>query len=141
MRVVVDAVVFVRALINHDGSCGRLLARAGEYDIVLSLEVTHEILGVLQRPELRERLYSAAGLPQLQAVLAILGEAEAVVPGAVVSVCRDSKDDKFFACAIAGGADYIVSEDEDILAVREYNDVRTIRAAEFLRLLDAPPNV
>ncbi len=43
----------------------------------------------------------------------------------------------FFACAAAGGADYIVSEDEDVLAIAEYEGVRTIRAAAFLELLGA----
>ena len=54
-----------------------------------------------------------------------------------VQVCRDPTDDKFFACAAAGHADYIVSEDEDILAIPEYQGARTIRTADFLRLLDA----
>jgi predicted nucleic acid-binding protein len=42
-----------------------------------------------------------------------------------------------FACAAASGADYIVSEDEDVLAISEYGGARTIRATAFLELLDA----
>jgi hypothetical protein len=34
------------------------------------------------------------------------------------------------------GADYIVSEDEDILAIAEYEGVHTVRTAAFLKLLD-----
>jgi predicted nucleic acid-binding protein len=60
-----------------------------------------------------------------------------VVPTATPRVCRDRDDDKFFACAIAGNADYIVSEDDDILAIAEYDGMRTIRARGFIRLLDA----
>jgi hypothetical protein len=41
-----------------------------------------------------------------------------------------------FACALAGRADYIVSEDRDILAAGEYEGIRTVRAVQFLKLLD-----
>ena len=70
-------------------------------------------------------------------MLAIVARAEVVTPSSTPRVCRDEDDDKFFACAAAGYADYIVSEDEDILAIREYEGVRTVRTAAFLRLLDA----
>ena len=136
MRVVIDAVVFVRALINRDSIWGRLLARSDKYTILLSLEIAHEILAVIQRPELRKRLYRLSSLPELQSVLAVLTFAEGVEPKRKESVCRDPKDDKYFWCALEGRADYIVSEDEDILAVGEYHGARTIRAADFLRILD-----
>ena len=136
MRVVIDAVVFVRALINRDSIWGRLLARSDEYTILLSLEIAHEILAVIQRPELRKRLYRLSSLPELQSVLAVLTFAEGVEPKLKESVCRDPKDDKYFWCALEGRADYIVSEDEDVLAVGEYHSARTIRAADFLRILD-----
>jgi putative PIN family toxin of toxin-antitoxin system len=136
VTVVLDAVVFVRALMNRHNIWGRLLARADEYAVLLSLEIVDELLGVIQRPELRQRLYRLSGLPELQSVLSVLALAEGVEPGQRDQVCRDPKDDKYFWCALAGHADYIVSEDEDILAVGEYHGIRTVRAAEFLRILD-----
>lgn len=54
-------------------------------------------------------------------------------------VCRDESDDKLFAAALGGGADVIVSEDDDVLAVGEYEGIRVLRPAEFLALLDAGP--
>ena len=54
-----------------------------------------------------------------------------------VHVCRDADDDKLFACAVAGDAAYIVSEDDDVLAIAEYEGVCTIRTAAFLRVLDS----
>jgi hypothetical protein len=38
-----------------------------------------------------------------------------------------------------GLADYIISEDRDVLAVGEYAGIRTVTAAEFIMLLDAQP--
>jgi putative PIN family toxin of toxin-antitoxin system len=137
LRVVLDAVIFVRALINAASTSGQLLQRSDEFTILLSLDVTREILGVLLRTELQHRLYRLSGLPQLQLILGAISSAETVEPINRPAICRDPHDDKYFWCAADGRADYIVSEDQDILAIREYKGVRTVQAAEFLRLLDA----
>jgi predicted nucleic acid-binding protein len=72
----------------------------------------------------------------MQRVLQIVQLAEVIEPTATPPGCRDPNDDKFFACVVAGNADYIVSEDEDILAIAEYEGVHTVRTAAFLKLLD-----
>jgi predicted nucleic acid-binding protein len=50
-------------------------------------------------------------------------------------VCRDSTDDKFFECAKAGKAGYIISEDRDILDIGEYDGIQTVSAARSMELL------
>lgn len=140
MRVVLDTVVFVRALINPNGPWGRLLFDLSDrYVIVLSPDIIREIIGVLYRPSLRQRFPQMAELPRLSRVLEILQKAEVVEPETQVRVCRDTADDKFFACALAGSADYIVTADKDILAVGEYQGTTTIGAEAFLRLLADGP--
>ena len=52
-----------------------------------------------------------------------------------LSICRDPNDDKFFECAVAGRAQYIVSEDKDILDVGEIEGIKTVTADEFIALL------
>jgi putative PIN family toxin of toxin-antitoxin system len=137
MRAVLDTVVFVRALINPHGRWGRLLFQLNErYVIVLSPEIVREVLDVLHRSGLRERF------PQLNDIavhraLAIIETAEVVEPEIEVKICRDPNDDKFFACALAGRAAYIVSEDKDILAVGEYKGVTTVSAGQFIDILEA----
>lgn len=135
MRAVLDTVVFVRALINPRGKWGRLLFELSErYIIVLSPEIIQEILAVLYRSQLRLRFPAVAEAVQLGRVLDILQEAEVVEPGETLSICRDPNDDKFFECAVAGGADYIVSEDRDILDIGGYRGVKTVSAEQFIRL-------
>lgn len=51
-------------------------------------------------------------------------------------MCRDPDDDKLFACAKAARADYIVSDDKDVLAVASYEGALAITALEFERVLD-----
>ena len=136
MRVVVDTVVFVRALINPKGRWERLLFDLSDrFVIVLSPDIIKEILSVLYRPALRRRFPQMAEPPHLERVLALLQAADVVEPEEEVTVCRYAADDKFFACALAGNAQYIVTEDKDILAVGEYRGVRPVTATEFMRLL------
>lgn len=136
MRAVLDTVVFVRALINPKGRWGRLLfEHSDKYVIVLSPEIVKEILDVINRPELHRRFPEMADLPRMDLVLSRLEEAEVVEPQERLEVCRDPNDNKFFECAIAARADYIVSEDKDLLVVAEYKGIRTVSAAEFLTIV------
>jgi len=137
MRAVLDTVIFVRALINPHGKWGRLLFELSDrYVIVLSPEIIREILSVVYRPSLRERLPEIAEPAPLAQVLAVLECAEVVEPTRELSVCRDPSDDKFFECALEAGARYIVSEDRDILDVGVYESVTPVTAEEFLQLLE-----
>jgi uncharacterized protein len=139
MRVVLDTVIFVRALINPRGPSGRLLhEHADKYVIVLSPEIVKEILNVLSRPELRRRFPALADAPSMERVLEKLEQAEVVEPSKRFEVCRDPNDDKFIDCAVEGDAAYVVSEDKDILAIGEHEGIRMISADEFLGLLSKP---
>lgn len=137
MRAVIDTVVFIRALINPRGRWGRLLFDLSDrYVIVLSPEIIVEILDVLHRSSLRQRFPQIDGVA-VERALAIIENAEVVEPRKRLKVCRDPGDDKFFECALAGRADYIVSEDADILAVGEFEGIKAVSASEFLSILRA----
>jgi putative PIN family toxin of toxin-antitoxin system len=50
-------------------------------------------------------------------------------------VCRDPDDDYLLGCAVAGAADYLVTGDEDLLAVGRYQGLAIVTAREFLAIL------
>lgn len=135
-KVVLDTVVFVRSLINRSGVWGRLVFSHGEqYRLIISEPIAVEILEVLRRPELA-RKYRGVASANLEAILDILATAEVVMLGDIPAVSRDPKDDKFLATAAEAGADYLVSEDQDLLVLREYEGVRIVDAVTFLALLE-----
>ncbi len=49
---------------------------------------------------------------------------------------RDREDDMFLACALASKAEYIVSNDRDLLALGKPFGVRIVTPGEFLRTLE-----
>ena len=54
--------------------------------------------------------------------------------GPSITVVGDPPDDLVLACAIAIGADYIVSNDMSFLRVKEYQGIRILSPNEFLDL-------
>ena len=50
-------------------------------------------------------------------------------------VCRDPDDDYLLGCAAAGGVNYLVTGDEDLLAIGRYRDVAIVNARTFLTVL------
>ena len=122
---------------NPTGTWGDVLKRFAEYTPIVSPPIAEELLRIVRQPSLTKRFGVLGQAQAIERSLQIIALAEVAEPQATPRVCRDPKDDMFFACAAAGGADYIVSEDEDVLAIAEYEGARTIRAAAFLHLLDA----
>ena len=49
-------------------------------------------------------------------------------------MCRDPDDDKFLELAVSGNADYLVSGDDDLLALHPFREIPILRPAEFLAL-------
>src|SRR5665647_392764 len=120
LRIVFDTVVFVRGLINPHSRWGHVVfTHYPQYRLFLSQPVIMEILDVLRRPELTGKFRSLKGMDMAR-VIDILGQAEIVEVPAIPAVSRDFKDDKFLATARAAGAEYLITEDEDLLVLGEY---------------------
>ena len=135
LRVVIDTVVFVRALLNPHSKSGRLLFEmADRYTIIVSKPTAQEALEVIKRPELT-RKYKALGHIATKNVIDLVSQAEAVEIDTPPPVVRDPKDDIFVATAIAGQADYIVSEDKDLLSLGKSVGVEVIDTRTFLALI------
>ena len=61
-----------------------------------------------------------------------------VLPAVVaVQVCRDPSDDMFLAVAAAGDADYLLTGDQDLLALQRFQRTVIVTPANFLAQADA----
>lgn len=135
IRVVFDTVVFVRALINPHSACGRLLfAYCSQFQLIVSPPLIREVIKVLHRPELT-RKFRSLGRLDLARVLQILAAAESVDPGSFEPVSRDPNDDAILATARVASADYLVSDNKDLLVLHPYEGVQIVGCQELLRVL------
>jgi len=134
--VVFDTVVFLRSLINPSGLWGRLVFARSDYRLIISEPVLREITEVLARPQLRRKYRSLPTRDPL-ALLSLLAHTHVVDVVDVPAISRDPKDDKFLATARAARADYLVTEDQDLLVLHEYEGTQIVTAAQFMAILDA----
>ena len=58
-----------------------------------------------------------------------------VRPKEKVEICRDSKDNMLLEAAVAGGADYLVTGDDDLLVLKTFEGTKIVTPAKFLTLL------
>lgn len=133
--VVFDTVIYVRSFINPFGLWGRLVFQYHDrYRLFLSLELGNEVLAVLARPEVR-RKFRVTQEHVIQLAM-LFEQAEVVTLGDIPPVSRDPKDDMVLTTAALAGADYLITEDEDVLVLQEYEGVKIVTAAAFLRMLE-----
>ena len=52
-----------------------------------------------------------------------------------VRIVRDPNDDAIVACAVAAGADYLVTRDKDLLSIKAHQGIAVISPEAFLALL------
>ena len=78
-----------------------------------------------------------AGLTPDQIMQKIVSLSHLVIaPKLNIKVCRDEKDNKFLECAESAKTDYLVSGDEDLLSLKEYNGISIVRTWKTLQLLE-----
>lgn len=89
---------------------------------------------VLSRPKIRKKYPIAP--EDREAFLHLLRQDALFLPhGRAPGVCRDPDDDYLLGCAAAGGTDYLVTGDHDLLTVGRYRGVTILTAREFLAIL------
>jgi len=135
VKVVLDTVIIVRALIKPRGYNSEIIKRVNEYNLFVSEDMLKEAVDVLHRSSLKKK-YDPSGIIAVSDILDILSEATLINSSHKVDICRDPHDNKFIECAITAGADYVVSGDEDLLVIKEYGKVKIVTADAFLKILD-----
>ena len=135
-RLVLDTNVVVSAVLRG-GKPGELIATAGEGDVRLhsSRILLDELRSTLQPPKLARQV-EATGL-SVDSILASYRRLVTLIRRAPLAGTwsRDPDDDHVIACALAVRADFIVTGDDDLLALGEVNEVRIVTVADFLKAL------
>jgi uncharacterized protein len=100
-----------------------------------------EVETVLRRPKIQQRYQVSE--EEMTILLHLLDAAGSrLTPRRRLPVhVRDGKDDYILAAALGGMADYLVTGDDDLLALRDEPRLRALKAVtarEFLEALGAP---
>jgi putative PIN family toxin of toxin-antitoxin system len=103
--------------------------------ILVSDETLLELHQTLRSPRLA-RYFSRA---EQDVFLAMFASASTVVEVTErIALCRDPRDDRFLELAAAGGASYLVTGDQDLLALDPFRNTRIMTPAAFLTYTTQP---
>ncbi len=136
LRAVLDANVYVSAIIHPGGTPGRLVEgflRDASFEVVLSPAIVDEVLRALAYPKVRKLLRGADARLWFEDIVVLAD----LVAGAqqLSGVCEDPDDDKYVAAALEGRAAYVVTGDRAFLSLKEHAGVEIVTPRVFLDLL------
>ena len=129
MRVILDTNVLISGVFFAGPPSQILKAwRDGRFDLVLSEEIIEEYQRV---GEALARRFP--GLPLGPVLELIVARSRICLSPPLPEVaCDDPADDKFLACALAGGARVIVSGDKALLRTTGYGGARVVTPRQFI---------
>ena len=128
-NVVISAVFFkgkplelIKKVINHSDS----IEAYASMDIVLEYE---EIFKRMIEKKKKE-------VPEDNALDYFISSLTLIEDTNNIHVSRDPDDDKFLECAFNCKAIYIVSGDNDLLDIKEYEGIKIVKVDEFLKVIE-----
>jgi putative PIN family toxin of toxin-antitoxin system len=105
--------------------------QSGSIQVAASESILAELAQVLTYPDVIP-LHNWTAERQAAFIDAIRHDALMVEGTTSVTICDDPKDNKLFSCALEAQAAYLVSKDKKVLAVGEYQGIKTVKPGYFV---------
>ena len=140
----IDTNVWISALLNPYGPPARLKNAwlQGKFEVVVALPLLTEIGEVLRRPRIR-RKYSIRE-EEIIRYLRLIAARSAFAPvTGRMTVCRDPDDNFILEAAIAGGAEFVITRDDDLkrdlelIRHMQEHGVQVVSVSRFLTILSS----
>ncbi len=128
LKVVIDSNVWISGLV-FGGKPENILKLfiEGKIVVIVSEEILTELRRIINTkfPLFKPQLGLLGASIRDDAILVPLGDN-------TIDVSRDADDNKIIETAIKGKADYIISGDNDLLVLKEYDGIYILKPASFL---------
>jgi len=109
------------------------LAKRGKVEVVTCESLLAELRDVLTMPDKPFRLSTREADKVINNVHSYV---RLVTPTRKVDVCRDPDDNLVIECALAGGAQYIVTGDPDLKVLRCFEEIEIVDVRTFISLVE-----
>lgn len=136
MKITVDTNVLVSATFWH-GDSEKIITKAEnkEIELILSKDIIQEYTDVLQYKEMQDKIKDK-NLNFRRPVEKIIAIATIVQPMCKIHVVKDDPDDNIILeCAKEGKVDYILSKDNHLLKLKEFEGIPIIKPEEFIKII------
>lgn len=128
-RIIVDTNLWISYLISNSFEKLDDLILGNKIVLVYSQELLEEFIEVSQRPKFK-KYFSEEHVLQLLDLMRIFGEPVDVK--SIAAVCRDAKDNFLLSLAKDGNADFLITGDDDLLAIKSFEQTKILSFNEFL---------
>ncbi len=135
-RIVIDTNLLVRSFISSKSYSGDLIREwyKDKFTLLMSEEVYDEAVDVLYRPDFERYHFNQDTIEIFLKTMISKCVLVDTYPFALVP--RDSKDAKFLHLALAGDAHFLVSADNDLLALKNHPDIGALKIVTVEEMLD-----
>ena len=137
-KAVLDSTVLISAFLAKAGVSAELLHKAenGGFDICLAEEILEGVQrALLQYQKIRKR-YHYLDQTVIQYVQTLRMVARLITELPLIEVVdSDPNDNMVVACALKAQADYIVTRDNDLLSLENYEDIKIVTPEKFIGIL------
>jgi len=134
IKVVLDTNIVISAPLSKDGNPAKIfeLLLLEEIKNFRSFEITEEIMDVLGREKIKKLLSQE----KIDFILEnYMNSSVFIQPGFTLNAIKEDEDDnRILECAEAAEADYIVTGDEHLLALRNFKNIKIVSPKEFLQI-------
>ena len=131
-RIVVDTNIMVGAIMKPAGASNKILDMwtQGSLTLLVTERILDEYRTILSQKWLPDRV---SDLNRHMTEFA-----EVVDPKErVYEIKEDPSDNRFLECAAEGEADYIISSDQHLLALKRFRRTEIVRPTQFLKRVEA----
>ncbi len=133
-KVVLDTNWYVSATINRRSRKTLYdILTNNSVEILYSKEILEEYQNVIIRPKFSKYIRQNQAIRFINLVISELKEIEIKT---AIRLSRDSKDDFLLSISIDGDADFLVTGDDDLLALGEIGKTKIVTKSKFLEILD-----
>ena len=128
LRIVVDANCWISFLMTHSFQVRLNVFFDGEYRLLFSEKLFRELDRAVSKPYPAKRIVRTE---YDKLVSRLRTNAELIDVHSEVNVCRDPKDNFLLALAKDGNADYLITGDEDLLVLKEFEKTKIVKLSDF----------
>jgi putative PIN family toxin of toxin-antitoxin system len=131
---VLDTNVFISAF-YWGGNPQKIIDRIieGIDKLYFSNEILNEVAAVMGRSKFKS---SPETIEKYLRAIEKTGK-KIFIPGNIKGICRDKDDDDKIECGILSGADYIITGDDDLLTLKEYQHIKIVTVKEYLQITNS----
>ena len=140
-RIVIDTNILVSAILTSEGNPAKILKLVleGKLNLILSPAILKETRQVFNYPKLAKLMEkNNITRQEVYGFLDKMSRVALITPGQleINAIPEDPADNKIIACALEGGADFIISGDHHLTDLKIFQGIKIVDPAAFLKIVN-----